>query len=88
MQRKVGLTVGDERSQRRPGGGGPAGGRRLARGRGGHPAAGDLIREVNSTEVGTAAEFERAAARARRGGQLVLLVQRGYAAERIGFELE
>jgi hypothetical protein len=38
--------------------------------------------------VGTVAEFQRAVARARRGGQLVLLVQRGYAAERIAFEFE
>ncbi len=87
VQRRVGLSVGDEKVQ---------GARVLVirRVAGGSPAAeagiqpGDLIREVNSTEVGTTADFERAAARARRGGQLVLLVQRGYAAERIGFELE
>jgi len=51
-------------------------------------AAGDLLREVNSQEVSTVAEFRRAAARARRSGQLVLLVQRGYAAERIAFDFD
>jgi serine protease Do len=51
-------------------------------------AAGDVIREVNSREVSSVAEFRKLAGRARRSGQLVLLVQRGYAAERIAFELE
>jgi Do/DeqQ family serine protease len=51
-------------------------------------AAGDVIREVNSREVGSVAEFRRLAARARRSGQLVLLVQRGYAAERIAFDID
>ena len=51
-------------------------------------AAGDLVREVNSREVGSLAELRRQAARARRSGQLVLLVQRGYAAERIAFDLD
>jgi len=50
--------------------------------------AGDIIREVNSREVSTLVEFRRLAARARRSGQLVLLVQRGYAAERIAFDLD
>jgi S1-C subfamily serine protease len=50
--------------------------------------AGDLVREVNSAEVSSLASFRREAARARRSGQLVLLVQRGYAAERIGFRLD
>ncbi len=60
----------------------------------GSPAAkggvqgGDLIREVNSREVSTVAEFRRMAAKARRSGQLVLLVQRGYAAERLAFDIE
>jgi S1-C subfamily serine protease len=60
----------------------------------GSPAAragvepGDLLREVNSQEVSTTAEFRRAAARARRSGQLVLLVQRGYVAERIAFDFD
>jgi S1-C subfamily serine protease len=51
-------------------------------------ASGDLIREVNSREVSTLAEFRRLAARARRSGQLVLLVQRGIAAERIAFDID
>jgi Do/DeqQ family serine protease len=51
-------------------------------------AAGDLLREVNSQEVETVQDFRRAAARARRSGQLVLLVQRGYAAERIAFDFD
>ncbi len=51
-------------------------------------AAGDVIREVNSREVSTVGEFRRLAGRARRSGQLVLLVQRGYAAERIAFDLD
>ncbi len=51
-------------------------------------AEGDLVREVNSREVSTLAEFRSLAARARRSGQLVLLVQRGYAAERIAFQLD
>jgi S1-C subfamily serine protease len=50
--------------------------------------AGDLVREVNSQEVSTVAEFRRAAARARRSGELVLLVQRGYIAERLAFDIE
>jgi serine protease Do len=51
-------------------------------------AAGDLIREVNSREVSSVAEFRRQASRARRSGQLVLLVQRGYVTERIAFDLD
>ena len=49
---------------------------------------GDLVREVNSAEVSTLSEFRRAAASARRSGQLVLLIQRGFAAERIAFDLD
>jgi len=49
---------------------------------------GDLVREVNGLEVATLDAFRRAAASARRTGQLVLLVQRGYAAERIAFDLD
>jgi S1-C subfamily serine protease len=49
---------------------------------------GDLVREVNGQEVDTLDEFRRAAASARRTGQIVLLVQRGYAAERIAFDLD
>jgi Do/DeqQ family serine protease len=51
-------------------------------------ASGDVIREVNSREVSSVAEFRKQAARARRSGRLVLLVQRGYAAERIAFDLD
>jgi Do/DeqQ family serine protease len=51
-------------------------------------AAGDAVREVNSTEVGTLAAFRRAAARARRSARLVLLVQRGYVGERIAFDFD
>jgi S1-C subfamily serine protease len=60
----------------------------------GSPAArsglqkGDLVREVNGLEVATLDAFRRAAAGARRTGQLVLLVQRGYAGERITFDLD
>jgi S1-C subfamily serine protease len=49
---------------------------------------GDLVREVNGQEVSSLDEFRRAAGGARRTGQLVLLVQRGYAAERIAFDLD
>ena len=87
VQRRVGISVADEKVE----GGRVVVIRRVAQGSPAGEAGiqpGDLVREVNSTEVGSAAEFERAAARARRGGQLVLLVQRGYAAERIGFDLE
>jgi S1-C subfamily serine protease len=51
-------------------------------------AAGDLILEVNSREVTSVAEFRRQAARARRSGQLVLLVRRGYVSERIPFPID
>jgi serine protease Do len=50
--------------------------------------AGDLIREVNSTEVNGLGELRRVAGKARRSGRLVLLVQRGYAAERIAFDFD
>ncbi len=49
---------------------------------------GDLVREVNGVEVSSLDEFRRAAGVARRTGQLVLLVQRGYAAERIAFDVD
>ncbi|BDG09767.1 peptidase [Anaeromyxobacter paludicola] len=60
----------------------------------GSPAAreglepGDLVREVNSREVTSLAEFRRQAGKARRSGRIVLLVQRGYAAERFAFDLD
>jgi S1-C subfamily serine protease len=50
--------------------------------------AGDLLREVNSQEVTDLADFKKQAVRARRSGELVLLVQRGYAAERIAFDFD
>ena len=87
VARRTGLSLGDERAQ----GGALVAVRRVARG---SPAAemgiqpGDLVREVNSAEVSTVADFRRAAARARRSGRLVLLVQRGYAAERIAFDFD
>ncbi|MGB8931260.1 MAG: trypsin-like peptidase domain-containing protein [Anaeromyxobacteraceae bacterium] len=50
--------------------------------------AGDLVREANSTELDGLGEFRRVAGKARRAGRLVLLVQRGYAAERIAFDFD
>ncbi|ACG71322.1 2-alkenal reductase [Anaeromyxobacter sp. K] len=87
VQRRVGLRVSEERVS-----GGTLVVVRSVTGR--SPAAeaglqpGDLVREVNSSEVSSVAAFQRAAARARRGGRLVLLVQRGYAAERIAFDFD
>jgi serine protease Do len=87
VQKRVGIAVGDEKVR----GGSVVVLRSVGRGT---PAAevglqpGDLVREVNSAEVSTVEEFRRAAARARRSGQLVLLVQRGYAAERIAFDFD
>jgi serine protease Do len=87
LSRRTGLTLGEEKAQ----------GRTFVVVRKVAPRseaveiglqAGDLVREVNSAEVGTLAEVRRAAARARRSGRLVLLVQRGYAAERIAFDFD
>ena len=50
--------------------------------------AGDWIREVGSLEISSLAEWRKAAAQARRAGQLVLLVQRGFAAERVTFDVD
>ncbi|MEY2668944.1 MAG: hypothetical protein RJA59_1582, partial [Pseudomonadota bacterium] len=50
--------------------------------------AGDWIREVNSLEIGSLADWRKAAVQARRAGQLVLLVQRGFAAERVAFDVD
>jgi S1-C subfamily serine protease len=50
--------------------------------------AGDLVREVNSTELEGLAEFRRLAGKARRSGRLVLLIQRAFAAERIAFDFD
>jgi S1-C subfamily serine protease len=87
VTRRTGLTLGEERVQ----GGTLVVVRGVARGSPGVRAGiqpGDLVREVNSTEIQTLAAFQRAASRARRSGRLVLLVQRGYAAERIAFALD
>jgi S1-C subfamily serine protease len=87
VARRTGLALGEERAQGRP----LLVVRKVARGSPAEEAGlqpGDLVREVNSAEISTLAEFRRAAARARRSGRLVLLVQRGYAAERIAFDFE
>ncbi len=87
VARRTGLTLAEERAQ----GGALVVVRKVARG---SQAAelglqpGDLVREVNSAEISTLAEAKRAAGRARRSGRLVLLVQRGYAAERIAFDFD
>ncbi|HEY6005706.1 MAG TPA: trypsin-like peptidase domain-containing protein [Anaeromyxobacter sp.] len=87
VARRTGLTLGEERGR-----GGALVVVRTVAPR--SPAArvglqaGDLVREVNSTEVSTLAEFRRAASRARRSGELVLLIKRGFAAERIAFEFD
>ncbi len=87
VQRRVGITVDEARIQ----------GTRvlvLKSVQNRSPAAeaglqpGDLVRAVNAAEVGTRQEFQRALSRARRDGKLVLLVQRGYVAERIAFAIE
>jgi len=60
----------------------------------GSPAAetglqqGDWVREVNGTEIASLADWRKGAAQARRAGQLVLLVQRGFAAERVAFDVD
>jgi S1-C subfamily serine protease len=85
--RRTGLTLGQERVQ----GGSVVVVQKVARG---SPAAqagirpGDMILEVNSREIATVAEFNTAASAARRSGQLVLLVRRGYVAERIPFDFD
>jgi serine protease Do len=87
VAQRTGIEVGETR----------VGGDRLVTARAvrpGSPAArmgveaGDLVREVNSREISTVAEFRTAASRARRSGRLVLLVQRGYAAERLAFDID
>jgi len=87
VQRRVGIAL----DQQRVSGGTVLSVRTVAKGT---PAdrvglqKGDLLREVNGAEVGTLDEFRRAVSSARRSGQLVLLMQRGYAAERIAFDLD
>jgi S1-C subfamily serine protease len=87
VARRTGLTLGEERAQ----GGTLVVVRKVSHGSeaaGIGVQPGDLVREVNSAEVSTLAELRRAAARARRSGRLVLLVQRGYAAERVAFDFD
>jgi serine protease Do len=87
VTRRTGLTLAEERVQ----GGTLVVVRTVARGSAAARVGiqpGDLVREVNSTEVQSLAAFQRAASRARRSGRLVLLVQRGYASERIAFALD
>ena len=88
MARRTGIQVGEARDER---GKSYVIARAVRRGslaaRSGM-ASGDLIREVNSREVSSVSDFRQQAAKARRSGQLVLLVQRGYAFERIPFDLD
>jgi S1-C subfamily serine protease len=87
VTRRTGLSLGEEKVE----GGALVVVRTVARGSAAARVGiepGDLVREVNSTEVQTLGDFRRAASRARRSGRLVLLVQRGYAAERIAFDLD
>ncbi|MGC3998810.1 MAG: trypsin-like peptidase domain-containing protein [Anaeromyxobacter sp.] len=87
VAQRVGIVVGEEKVR----GGTVLVVRRVVRD---SPAAeyglqpGDLVREVNSAEVATVPAFQKAAAHARRSGRLVVLVQRGYAAERIAFQFD
>jgi serine protease Do len=88
VTRRTGLKLGQERLQ---GGGNVVVVEAVARGSAAARAgilAGDLVLEVNSREISSVSEFHRAAATARRSGQLVLLFRRGYAAERIAFDFE
>jgi S1-C subfamily serine protease len=50
--------------------------------------AGDWIREVNSLEITSLADWRKAAVHARTAGRLVVLVQRGFAAERVAFDVD
>jgi len=49
--------------------------------------AGDWIVEVNFQKVATLTDWRRAAAKAHRSGRMEVLVQRGYASERIPFDV-
>ena len=86
VAQRTGIQVGEERVK----GGTALVARAIRRG---SPAAaaglqaGDWIREVNSREVSSLADWRRATAQAHAAGRLVLLVQRGYAAERISFDV-
>jgi len=87
LLQRTGLTLGEEKVR----GGSVVVVRAVRRG---SPAAetglqaGDWIREVNSLEIGSLADWRKAAGQARRAGQLVLLVQRGFAAERVAFDVD
>ncbi len=87
LQQRTGLSLGEEKVR----GGEVVVVRSVRRG---SPAAeiglqaGDWIREVNSLEISSMADWRKAAVQARRAGQLVLLVQRGFAAERITFDVD
>ncbi len=48
---------------------------------------GDLVLAVNSAEVDTMKEFQKAIAQARKSGRAVLLVQRGYRLREFAFDL-
>ena len=48
---------------------------------------GDLVRARNSVEVDTLRDFRKALSQARKSGQAVLLVQRGYRLQEFSFEL-
>jgi len=87
LARRTGLTLAEERAQGRS----LVVVRKVARGSAAAEVGlqpGDLVREVNSAEISSVQDLRRAAARARRSGRLVLLVQRGYAAERIAFDFD
>ena len=49
--------------------------------------SGDLLRAVNSAEVDTVKDFRKALAQARKSGQAILLVQRGYRLQQFAFDL-
>ena len=48
---------------------------------------GDLVLALNSAEVDTLKEFHKAIAQARKSGQAVLLIQRGYRLQEFAFDL-
>ncbi len=48
---------------------------------------GDLVLAVNSAEVETLKDFQKALAQARKSGQAVILVQRGYRLQEFTFDL-
>ncbi|MGZ6125948.1 MAG: trypsin-like peptidase domain-containing protein [Myxococcales bacterium] len=48
---------------------------------------GDLVLSVNSAEVNTMKDFEKALSQARKSGRAVLLVQRGYRLQEFAFDL-